>query len=92
MSNLLIIGEESGKLDAVLAETASSYERDTDEAMRIMASLLEPLIPFGKSPGFNPGISSRREGAPDFSPGCSTDFSNGFNCRFYCCGNVFADI
>jgi len=44
MSNLLIVGEESGKLDEALNEIASSYERDTDEAVRIMASLLEPLL------------------------------------------------
>jgi len=47
MSNLIIVGEESGRLDESLAETASSYERDTDEAIRIMASLLEPLMILG---------------------------------------------
>lgn len=47
MSNLITVGEESGKLDEALAEVASSYERDTDEAMRIMASLLEPLMILG---------------------------------------------
>jgi general secretion pathway protein F len=44
MSNLIIVGEESGKLEEALAEVASSYERDTDEMMRIMSSLLEPLM------------------------------------------------
>ena len=44
MTNLIIVGEESGKLDEALSEIASSYERDTDESMRIMASLLEPLM------------------------------------------------
>ena len=47
MSNLITVGEESGKLDEALAEVANSYERDTDEAMRIMASLLEPLMILG---------------------------------------------
>jgi len=47
MSNLITVGEESGKLDEALAEVASSYERDTDEAMRIMTSLLEPLMILG---------------------------------------------
>lgn len=47
MSNLITVGEESGKLDEALAEVASSYERDTDEAMRMMASLLEPLMILG---------------------------------------------
>jgi general secretion pathway protein F len=44
MSNLIIVGEESGKLDEALTELAGSYERDTDEAIRIMSSLLEPLM------------------------------------------------
>ncbi len=44
MSNLLIVGEESGKLDEVLGEVASSYEKDTDDSLKIMASLLEPLM------------------------------------------------
>jgi general secretion pathway protein F len=44
VSNLIIVGEQSGKLDDALAEVALSYERDTDEAIRIMASLLEPLM------------------------------------------------
>ena len=40
----IIIGEESGKLDDALAETAFSYERDTDESLKTMANLLEPLM------------------------------------------------
>jgi len=44
MTNLIIVGEESGKLDEALAEVADSYERDTDEAMKVAASLLEPLM------------------------------------------------
>lgn len=44
MSNLIIIGEESGRLHEALGEIADSYERDTEEAMRIMASLLEPMM------------------------------------------------
>lgn len=44
MSNLIIVGEESGKLDETMAEIAFSYERDTDEAVKIMTSLLEPLM------------------------------------------------
>ena len=44
MSNLIIVGEESGKLEEALAEVAASYERDTDEAIRVMASLLEPVM------------------------------------------------
>lgn len=44
MSNLVIIGEESGRLHEALEEVATSYERDTEEAMRVMVSLLEPLM------------------------------------------------
>jgi type II secretory pathway component PulF len=44
MSNLLVVGEESGKLDDALNEVAASYERDTDEAIQVMSSLLEPLL------------------------------------------------
>lgn len=47
MSNLITVGEESGKLDEALAEVAGSYERETDEAMRVMVSLLEPLMILG---------------------------------------------
>ena len=44
MSNLIIVGEESGKLTDALGEVALSYERDTDEATRVMTSLLEPSM------------------------------------------------
>ena len=44
MSNLIIVGEESGKLDDALAELAQAYERDTDDAIRMMSSMLEPLL------------------------------------------------
>lgn len=43
MSNLIIVGEESGKLDEALAEIANTYDRDTDEALKVTSSLLEPL-------------------------------------------------
>jgi len=44
MSNLIVVGEESGRLEEALSEVAASYERDTDEAIRIMSSLLEPVM------------------------------------------------
>ncbi|MFH0731471.1 MAG: type II secretion system F family protein [Candidatus Omnitrophota bacterium] len=44
MSSLVIVGEESGKLHEAFAEVADYYERDTDEAIRLMVSLLEPLM------------------------------------------------
>jgi type II secretory pathway component PulF len=44
MSNLISVGEESGKLDDALGEVASSYERDTDEAIKVMGNLIEPVM------------------------------------------------
>jgi type II secretory pathway component PulF len=44
MSNLIIVGEESGQLEDALGEVADCYERDTDEMMKVMSSLLEPLM------------------------------------------------
>jgi len=44
LSNLIIVGEESGRLDEALAEVASSYERDVDEVVKIIGNLLEPLM------------------------------------------------
>jgi general secretion pathway protein F len=47
MSNLIIVGEESGRLNDALSEVADSYERETDEAIRVLSSLLEPLMILG---------------------------------------------
>lgn len=44
MTNLISVGEESGKLDEAMAEISRFYERETDEAIRVMTSLLEPLM------------------------------------------------
>lgn len=44
MTNLLSVGEESGRLDDTLGEIANFYERETDEAIKVMTSLLEPLM------------------------------------------------
>ncbi len=44
VSNLLLVGEESGKLTDALSEIAASYERDTDEATKTMTNLLEPAM------------------------------------------------
>ncbi len=44
MTNLIIVGEESGKLDEALAEVANSYEKETDEAVKAAATLMEPLM------------------------------------------------
>lgn len=47
MTNLLSVGEESGRLDEALGEIANFYEREADEAIRIFTSLLEPLMILG---------------------------------------------
>ncbi|MFH1640634.1 MAG: type II secretion system F family protein [Candidatus Omnitrophota bacterium] len=44
LTNLITVGEESGRLEEALNEVSSVYERDTDESIRTMASLLEPLM------------------------------------------------
>jgi len=44
MTSLIVVGEESGRLDEALAEIASTYERDTDEMIKVMTSLLEPIL------------------------------------------------
>ncbi len=44
MTNLITVSEESGRLDEAMAEIAQFYERETDEAIRIMTSLMEPLM------------------------------------------------
>jgi len=44
MTSLIIVGEESGRLDEAFGEIASTYERDTDEAVKVMTSLLEPVL------------------------------------------------
>ena len=44
MTNLITVGEESGKLTDALAEIADSYERDADEVIRVLTNLLEPLM------------------------------------------------
>ncbi|HTZ11321.1 MAG TPA: type II secretion system F family protein [Candidatus Margulisiibacteriota bacterium] len=44
MTNLLIVGEESGRLNESLSEVARTYERDTEEAFKVMTNLLEPLL------------------------------------------------
>lgn len=47
MSNLIIVGEESGKLDDALEEIANMYELETDEAIKTFSSLLEPMMILG---------------------------------------------
>ncbi|MFH1093897.1 MAG: type II secretion system F family protein [Candidatus Omnitrophota bacterium] len=44
MVNLVSVGEESGKIEGALEELARTYEEETDEAIKIMTNLLEPLM------------------------------------------------
>jgi type IV pilus assembly protein PilC len=38
------IGEESGSLDAMLSKAADIFEREVDDAVESLSSLLEPMI------------------------------------------------
>jgi general secretion pathway protein F len=44
MYNLISVGEESGRIDDALKEVADSYEHDTDDALQVATSLLEPVM------------------------------------------------
>jgi type II secretory pathway component PulF len=44
MINMVAVGEESGRLDETLAEIATTYERDTEELIKIGLSLIEPVL------------------------------------------------
>jgi len=47
MSNMLSVGEESGKLDSALKELADAYERETDDVIKAAGSLIEPVMILG---------------------------------------------
>lgn len=42
--NMVAIGEEGGHLEKSLFKVAQSYERESDEAVKIMMSLVEPIL------------------------------------------------
>ena len=44
MGDLIAVGEESGHLDDVLGEIASTYEQETDEQIKLMTTLFEPIM------------------------------------------------
>jgi len=44
MINLLLVGEESGRLAESLAEIGNTYERETEETIKTMISLIEPVL------------------------------------------------
>ena len=47
MGNLIAVGEESGNLGDSLGDVADSYEQETNEAIRTMSNLFEPLMILG---------------------------------------------
>lgn len=44
MAHLVTIGEESGNLEDVLGEIAQMYEQDTEEQIKVLTTLVEPLM------------------------------------------------
>ncbi|MCM8787275.1 MAG: type II secretion system F family protein [Candidatus Omnitrophica bacterium] len=44
MSNLIIIGEVSGKLSDSLYEVATNYEKEIDQMLKLFSALLEPIL------------------------------------------------
>lgn len=44
MAHLVTIGEESGNLEDVLLEISQMYEQDTEEQIKILTTLVEPLM------------------------------------------------
>ena len=47
IGHLVAIGEESGSLNDVLADIAETYEMETSEQIKILTTLLEPLMILG---------------------------------------------
>ena len=44
MINMIAVGEETARLPEVLAKVASSYETDVDRSIKMLTSLIEPII------------------------------------------------
>jgi len=42
--NMISVGEESGQVERSLFKVAESYDRESDDAVKVMMSLLEPLL------------------------------------------------
>ena len=45
--NMIAVGEETGKLDAMLAEVANYYDQEVRRATKRLTSLLEPILILG---------------------------------------------
>lgn len=44
VTNMVAVGEESGRLDEVLVEVAAFYQRELDRDLRLVTTLLEPIL------------------------------------------------
>lgn len=44
VSNMVAVGEESGSVDVALLKVASSYEREVDRTIRLLTTIIEPLL------------------------------------------------
>jgi type IV pilus assembly protein PilC len=44
VTQMVAIGEESGQLDNMLGKVADFFEREVDDAVEALASLMEPII------------------------------------------------
>jgi type II secretory pathway component PulF len=44
MINMIAVGEESGRLEESLSEIASSYEKEVEQTMKVMTSMIEPIL------------------------------------------------
>lgn len=44
MGHMISVGEESGNLDEVLEEVATTYEQETNDQINVMTTLLEPIM------------------------------------------------
>jgi len=44
VSNMVSVGEEAGTLETSLLKVASAYERETDRMLRVLTTILEPLL------------------------------------------------
>ena len=44
VTNMVAVGEEAGNLERSLFKIADTYEREADRAMKLMTSLVEPIM------------------------------------------------
>jgi general secretion pathway protein F len=44
VTSMVRVGEESGRLDEVLIEVASFYQRELDRGLKLITTLLEPIL------------------------------------------------